>query len=194
MSDATARPAGWRIRVLAFALDYILICAYIIVLALVSSLLLSDPRQSQLAQMFATPLSRDLIAFSSLILPVLCYFIVSEQSRLQASWGKRRCHLQVVDRAGQRISAGRAILRNVAKFAPWQIAHTCLFHIPGWPFNPQTPSLAVSIGFGVVWVLIVASVISMLLSQHRQTLYDYLADTRVIVSAQRQPPIVIQTI
>lgn len=187
MSDATPRPAGLRVRVFAFALDYVLICAYIIVLALASFLLLSGPLQSYAGQLFATPFSRDLIAFSTLILPVLCYFIACERSATQATWGKHRFGLQVVDSVGRRISIRRAIIRNSAKFAPWQLAHTCLFHIPGWPLTPQTPPVTVLFGFGIVWLLLGASITSILISSRRQALYDYLASTLVVMSAHQQP-------
>lgn len=45
----------------------------------------------------------------------LAYWPLFESSAWQATPGKRLCHLKVVDMAGNRLSFGRAFLRNIAK-------------------------------------------------------------------------------
>lgn len=176
--------ARLRSRVAAFLLDYLVICGYIAALAVVSSVLLRGPLQPYAPMIFATPIRRDLVAFTTLILPVLLYFTIGESSAQAGTWGKRRRGLRVTDRQGRRISAGCALVRSIGKLLPWQIAHTSLFHIPGWPFAAENPSPPVIAGFVVVYVLIGANIASMFVGPRRQTLYDRIAAT-IVIGAER---------
>ena len=83
-----------RRRALAFCLDWVFLCAWLIVCSLIRIWWLAP-------------------------WPVLAYFAAMEGSPWQASWGKRQLHLQVIESAGRRVTYARSLLRNGLKVAPW---------------------------------------------------------------------------
>lgn len=166
-------------RLAAFALDYLVIAGYIVVLSIGSSLVwqsvggVPDPTQGG-AWRF------DLLAFVTLVLPVILYFALSEASRAQATPGKRRLGLRVETREGQPLTKGRSLLRSSLKFLPWQIAHTSLFHVPGWPMAPEAPPAWVVGGFVLAFGLVATYLAGLFFSPVHRTLYDWAAGTRVV--------------
>jgi uncharacterized RDD family membrane protein YckC len=176
----TGTSAAIRTRVFAFALDYLLICGYILLLAAVNTLLLRSPLRPHLDPLLATPIRRDLLAFLTLVFPVMLYFTYGESSHAQATWGKRTVGVVVVDQRGDRVSRRRALARAALKLLPWQVAHTTLFHIPGWPLaTTSVPPLAQG-GIGVTWLIVSAYLVSGLRDQQHRTLYDRAAGTLVV--------------
>lgn len=180
-----AQAARLRPRVLAFALDYLLIAAYAITLAAVTFAAAASPLRSSLAVLLATPASRDAVAFVTIVLPVSLYFALQEGSARQTTWGKRRLGLRVAGSDGGQLSLGRALVRSAAKFLPWQIAHTCLFHIPGWPLAPAAPPAWVLAGFGLVWLLVIGYLALLGFSRSHRTPYDRLAGSAVLIRGQQ---------
>lgn len=173
-------PATLFQRVLAFALDYLIICGYLILLGIVTSLVLAYVGWGALGGFFASPLRGDLLAFLTSVLPVALYFAATESSSRQASWGKRRRGLRVVSATEGRVSFPRALSRSLLKLLPWQLAHTCLFHIPGWPASPGTPPTWVMVGLVLVWVLVAVFAISVAATDRRVAIYDRLLGIRVL--------------
>ena len=111
----TRRPAGLLIRSGAFALDYLLIAAYLVMIVALGALLrLLAP--SVAATLFGGPLIGELSGFLALTLPISLYFVLHEASPAGATWGKRRLGLRVVDAAGGRLGLGRSALRTALKF------------------------------------------------------------------------------
>ena len=171
--------ASARRRLAAFAIDYLVIAAYIVVLTLVSLAV-----RSQIARVAVSALQApwvfDLLAFLTLVLPVVLYFSLCEASRHQATWGKRRMGLAVVTTSGLRLTRGRSFLRSALKFLPWQIAHTSLFHIPGWPVAVETVPALAAAGVCLSMLLASISVVSLVPRVARCTPYDYIARTQVV--------------
>lgn len=178
---------GLRHRVLAFAYDYLLIAAYLAVLTAAGRGLaawapgilrgLGDPVRGQLA------------VFGVLTLPVILYFALGEASARQATWGKTRVRLRVARHDGARMSFGRALIRSLLKFIPWEITHTCV-----WQFwtHPQSPPDWATWLLVLVWALVGANLVSAWVSPARQALYDRVAGTVVLRSvpaaaARRHP-------
>jgi len=90
--------------------------------------------------------------------------------------------LQVVTtHGGGRLSVARSALRSTLKLAPWELAHTCLFYIPGWPLAVTHIPLGVTAGLVLVWVVAAAYLASLVVSKWRQTLYDLAAGSVVII-------------
>ncbi len=176
----SAQQAGLRPRLLAFALDYLLIAAYATALAAVTVAASESPLRSGLATLVATPASRDAVAFVTMVLPVILYFALQEGSARQGTWGKRRLGLRVTALGGGRLPLGRALLRSGVKFLPWQIAHTCLFHFPGWPLAPAEPPPGVIAGFGLVWLLVLGYLAPLAFGKSHRTPYDRLAGSAVV--------------
>lgn len=169
----------WK-RLLAFALDYIVISVYLGLLVALGALLAHTPLGPSFRALFADPNSAELTAFALLVVPVLLYFALFESSRWQATWGKRVCGLRVVTEKGAPVGFPRALARNALKLVPWELTHACLWRIPGWPFAPETPPLWVDMGLILVWVIVAIYAISLAISPTRQTLYDRLAGVRVL--------------
>ena len=119
-----------------------------------------------------------------MVLPVILFFALQEGSARQGTWGKRKLGLRVTRLDGRPLPLGRALVRSFAKFLPWQIAHTCIFHIPGWP-----PGWAIA-GFGVVRLLVISYLATLGLSKSHRTPYDRLAGSKVLakVLQANHPP------
>lgn len=175
MQTPIVKFAGLWPRLLAFVLDYLILGGYLLLLLWVGvSLIGAIPGFSE--RVGAQPLLGQLLGFVTVTLPVSLYFALSEASPRQATWGKRRLHLQVSDTAGARLSLPRALLRTALKFISWELAHTCIWQLSA---GASEPSPLILYGFILVWVLVGANLLSLLLTPRRQALYDLLAGTQV---------------
>jgi len=168
-------PVGLCRRVIAFAYDYLVILAYILVLTM-TSLLVFWLRPALRVTIFSGATRADLFAFFFLVLPVILYGAICESSAAQATWGKRRARLRVIDTHGRRVSLWRALLRNGVKYLPWQIAHTSIYQVNAYP-QLASAGLWLSLGLALVYILVLA-----LTKTHRAP-YDWLAGTQVSHSA-----------
>jgi uncharacterized RDD family membrane protein YckC len=105
-------------RLVAFALDYLVIAGYIVVLSIVSSLIWQSiggvPDTTH-----GGAWRYDLLAFVTLVLPVILYFALSEASRSRATLGKRRLGLRVETPDGHPLSRSRSLLRSALKHGSW---------------------------------------------------------------------------
>ncbi len=181
-SRNTLEYAGFTKRLKAFAFDYPPISG-IIILSAVAAITLT-----KITGFFGLPLRwpenpllADLMAFITLIFPVILYFALQESSPRQATWGKRKAGILVVNANGRTLTKGQAFVRSFVKFLPWQIAHTCIFHVEGWPLQAVTPSPVVMAGFGLVYGLVGIYIFSALISKKHRTPYDWVASSSVIV-------------
>lgn len=178
------RYAGFLPRLGAFALDLIPILGYILVVLAVGLAITLGLFKGQATGRLAHPVLFDFIAFLTVILPATLYFAIQESSPKKATWGKRRLGLQVITQKGGRLDFGQALLRSAIKLLPWQIAHTCLFHIPGWPFAVQSFPVWVMTGFIVLYLIVAVYLLFLLIKPHR-TPYDWIAGT-VVVNKERR--------
>ena len=176
MKPEDAAP-GWR-RLVAGLIDFGVIVAYVTVLTGASFVARSAMRLS-----FSPPtsvpakLAGQAMMFGVLTLPVILYFALSESSRRQATAGKRLMNLRVTTIADKRLSTGRSLLRSGGKFAPWELAHTALWQIPGQPFASEPTALNM-IGFLVAIGFVAWYVVSLFVGS-RRTPYDRVAGTQV---------------
>lgn len=166
------------LRLRGFLLDYLLLLGYLLLLAAGGLLLtLVAPDTG-----WGNPLLSQAASFLTLTLPVILYFGLCEGGGAQATWGKRRMGLRVETVQGAPPGVARALLRAAGKLLPWELSHTLLWRIEGWPLAPAEPSPAIWAGFGVVWLLVFANLGVLLLTPERRTLYDMIAGTRVVAS------------
>lgn len=124
---------------------------------------------------FTSAPAADTFAFVTLVLPVIVTLAVQESSPRQATFGKRRVNIYVVDRAGMRLTRVRSLGRSIAKFAPWQLAHTAVFNLTAG--STGTVLLVMSI---TAQALVVTSVVAMTLDRQHRALHDWIAGTRVV--------------
>jgi uncharacterized RDD family membrane protein YckC len=174
---------AFRLRLLAFLLDYIFIAVSISVLIAVSLTLGLGPLRASFLKLFADPNSSEMTAFVSLVVPVILYFALFECSPWQATWGKRKMGLLVTASHGKRLSLARSLLRSLLKFVPWELTHACLWRIPGWPLAPKAFPPIIVVGLVFVWVIGGGYVFSLFITKTHQTLYDLLAGVRVVKSS-----------
>jgi hypothetical protein len=86
-----------------------------------------------------------------------------------------------VTATGARLSRARGFVRSLLKFLPWQLAHTSIYHIPGWPLAPGDLTPFTTVGLILVWVLAGAYMLSALISKTHRTPYDWLSEAYVVV-------------
>jgi len=159
----------------AFALDYLWIALYLLVLAGVGSFLAFGPLESQVAALAASPVVADLLILALTVLPVTLYFAQQEAAR-GGTWGKRRLGLRVVRVDGARPSFGRSLVRAAAKFTPWQIAHLGVARLIRLPEPP-----AWALWSAVLALVLVAGYVGLLfLSPSHRTVHDLVAGTAVV--------------
>ena len=174
--------AGFAKRLKAFMFDYIIICGYILLLIAATLAVIKIAGFMGLPLRWPeNPLLADLMAFVTLILPVILYFTLQESSPKQATWGKRKAGIRVVNANGETLTGIQAFVRSLIKFLPWQIAHTSIYHIEGLPLAPVEPSSTVMAGFALVYLLVGIYVASALISKKHRAPYDWVSSSYVIV-------------
>ena len=167
-------------RIRAFALDYLVILAYLVLMALIGTFLTLGPAGAAWRVWMSDPVRADLVAFAASVRPVGLYFAVGEASSSGGTWGKRRMGLRVERSTGGRISFSRSALRSGQKLLPWQLAHTAMLHIPGFPMAPGEPPPWSPPLLGLAWALVLVYLAGLTRVGGRRTLYDRLAGTSCV--------------
>jgi len=174
--------AGFAKRLKAFIFDYLIIFGYLILLTGVTMAVIKFSRLLGVPLHWPeNPVLADLMAFATLVLPVILYFALQESSSKQSTWGKCKAGIRVVNANGGPLTLGQALVRSVVKVIPWQIAHTCLVHVPGWPMAITTVPSVVVIGFVLVYVLAGIYIASALITKKHRTPYDWVSGAYVVV-------------
>ena len=177
----TAMPApGWR-RVAAYLVDYLAITAYVALLT-GASVAAGAGRRLDFA-LSGSPALGQFFAFVALTLPVMLYFAVSEASPWQGTLGKRALSIRVAAHgAGSRLSLWRTLLRAALKFAPWELAHTVLWRVEGWPLESPQPTTVHWLGFALSLLWAGWYLVSLFVGSQR-TRYDRAAASVVVRSS-----------
>lgn len=161
-------------RLAAQALDLSVIAGWALVAGLVAWVL------STAGIRLDDPYLADAVAFITLVAPSAITFGLFESSRWQATPGKRRLGLVVVDAGGSRISRSRALARSAVKFLPWQMGHTAVFHLAagsaavGW--------ILLSMG---AQLIVAVSVVTMAVRPDHRAIHDLVARTHVVDREER---------
>lgn len=169
----TAPWAGPGRRFLAMGMDLLMIAGWAALAGLVAVVL-------HLTHAVPTAASgQDALAFLTLVLPVVLTFVRQEAGPSHATWGKHRLGMIVTDAAGRRPSTTQIVARNLVKFAPWQAAHTTVFHL----LAGSTASwlLVTSIG---AQLFVLLSALALVVDPQHRSLHDRLAGTRVARNAE----------
>ena len=173
----TAKPMQ---RLAAFALDYLLISAYILILAVVGSLFAFGSLEEQVANFFSSLLVMDVLVFATTVLPISLYFAAAEASLQGGTWGKRRMHIRVLRTDGSRLSIERAMFRAAVKFLPWQIAHISVLRLVKLLMESTEPPAWVNGGVVLAIALAATYVVLLFVSPAGRTVHDWVAGSVVI--------------
>ncbi len=164
-------------RLLAFLVDYGVMVLFVAVLSVAGFAIRSQLGVTSSVPTFQQRLLAQALVFATVILPIMLYFAVSESSRWQATIGKRVLRLQVTDDHGGRSPLLRTLLRAVVKFAPWELAHTGIWHVPGTPFVSEPA--AFSYGIWITAALLALWWFASIWLGDGRTPYDRIAGTVV---------------
>lgn len=168
--------APFRKRIYAFLLDYCVIVIYGIFVVGTISIVFRPYFQTLFS---SSPVTAELVGFLMITLPVSLYFILCECSRWQGTLGKRKMGIQVVDDFGHRIGIGRATVRTVIKFLPWEVAHFGIWRLM---LTSNLSETSILIILSVANFAILAYLIIPLINKRRKNVYDWIAGTVVVHS------------
>ncbi|WP_347861900.1 RDD family protein [Salimicrobium sp. PL1-032A] len=174
------RRAGAGRRIFAFGFDYFLILLYGIGVVGSAAFLFRETFTSLFTH---SPLTAQVSGFVLITLPVVLYFSVSESSRYQGTWGKRRVGLIVTDHSGEKLPLGKSLLRSGVKFLPWELAH---FFIWQAALPSSLPPGAVVAGLVGVNVLLIIYVVFPFFEKNSRNVYDLLVGTSVYTKGCRR--------
>ena len=165
-------------RLLAFLVDYGVMALFVAVISVAGFVIRWQLGVTSSAPTtFQQKLLSHAIVFATVIVPIMLYFAVSESSRWQATIGKRVLRLQVTDDHGGRPPLLRTLLRAVVKFAPWELAHTGVWQVPGTPFVSEPA--AFSYGIWTTALLLALWWFASIWLGDGRTPYDRIAGTEV---------------
>ncbi len=168
--------AGFWLRLKAFAVDYLLIFGYLLLVLIVSLFLI--PSLQDLFQ--DSRLTAQLLGFLMVTLPVSLYFIITDSRIGKGSFGKRKMRIRVVDANNRSISVSRAIFRTALKFLPWELSHFMAYRMI-YLGDGDIQLLDYLIG-GLIYTSILLYVLMAVFTKNKQSLYDRLAKTYVVKS------------
>lgn len=115
--DEVKQPADKALRFKSLILDWLFICAYLLLLFIVI-ILFYFLVFSEVPEF--TNIQSQLIATSTSVIPIIVIFSMMEGRNNYATWGKQKANLKVVYKDRPML---RSFVRNIMKFLPWQFGH-----------------------------------------------------------------------
>ena len=176
-SETRVDYAGLPIRSIAYLVD----CAIAFAFFALTQLLVFRPLREALGldeQWFRSGINTELYTLLTVSLPIWLYFAICEQSRWQATVGKRLMKVKVSSATSQKpIRFSVSLLRTVVKLLPWEIAHLSN-NLPEPLWYSAQPGFR--LGFALVGVLMGLYMAMVTLTKKRQGLHDLLTRTVVL--------------
>ena len=180
-------PAGAGRRLLAFLLDLTVACVVIVALL---QLVLDPLRQAIGPGWMRIGWFFGVYTFLTVSLPVWLYFAGYEASNRQATLGKRWLGLRVTDESGDGTSLPRALVRNLVKLLPLEVARLSIA-LPVNPFVhpltdeliwPSAESLPPTFVIGVLLAIVLAGayLLALVLDDDGRAPHDHATGTYVL--------------
>ncbi len=166
-----------RLRLVAFVIDWLVIAAWGgLLFGFVMVVTGGNPPRP------GGPWKAQAVSLVAMTVPFALYFALGEASRWRGTLGKHLVGLVVCRRSEQRLSFGRALLRNAIKLVPWEFGHTVAHQaiyasdgvFPLWLWGPAVVSM-----LGPLWWIVA-------LFANGDTPYDRWTDARVARRARLQ--------
>ncbi len=166
--------ATFIMRFKAFMLDYLLIFAYLIVLAIFNIFVFPSVQS-----LFSNSLVvAQFTGFLMVTLPVSLYFIISDSVLGKQSIGKRFMGIKVVNESNESLSILQSVFRTIVKFLPWELSHYLVYRLI-YLGDAEVPIRYYAIG-GIIYGLMLAYILTALFSKRKKSLYDMVVETQVI--------------
>jgi uncharacterized RDD family membrane protein YckC len=160
-------------RVAAWAVDWLIVSGYAIVL-IPLGLVLVD-RGARLPQF-----GWNALTFTMLILPATLWLAGWEHGRRGATVGKRLLRLRTSGPGGGRLGWWRALARNALKVAlPWELGHTAAFALADPATTTAGPAAVLGLVCGTAGCLVAGTWVTSLFVRSGRTPYDLATSTRV---------------
>lgn len=164
-------------RLKAFIIDYFIILIYI---GLLLGATLSISAIFHLKLENVNPVIGELIAFATLTLPVILYFVISENSEYAGTIGKRKMGVQIVNKTLVKASIGQLLIRNCIKFLPWELAHFFIYRLFYFNSITETTPEWVLTGLIVSQGLVIIYLFCIIFIKNNRSIYELLSQTRVV--------------
>lgn len=165
---------GFFLRLKAFLFDYLLILAYMLVLAVFSMFLIPS-----IQQLFTgSPASAQLAGFLMITLPVSLYFTLADSRIGGGSFGKRITGIRVMDLDGRPLAVLHSAVRTALKFVPWELSHFLVYRLM-WLGDDPVPIGYMILG-GLIYALIGAYIAVPFFTKKKQSVYDLAIRTEVV--------------
>lgn len=171
-------------RLIAFGLDYVLIAAYLVVLAGMSLVVLASSLANVYMAAWSRAWSAELAGFLVLTMPVVLYFAILESTPAGATLGKRALGLRVLELNGGPLDFGHALLRSAVKFLPWELSHFTIWQLIQGTSKHSTLPIWAGVTFAIVYLLVAAYLVTLFVGGSHRTIYDRIAGSRVITLAR----------
>ena len=170
----------WK-RLLAWIVDWLIILVWVAVVAAVGV-----PLYLTGITIAMPVLWLNVVATVTLVVPITVLLAGLEASAKEASLGKRLARLRVVSlRAGDRLSFGRAMVRNSLKIAvPWVIGHAAVYGIVSTSGSAIVVPMWIWVVTGLAYVLPVTYLVSLFVGTGR-TPYDRLSGAAVVAASAK---------
>ena len=168
-------------RIYAILIDYLVIIGYMLIL---SSFTFMFSSLFNLYLQINNPWLGELIGFCTLTLPVILYFVFSENSHYRGTIGKRFLGLKVVSNSSQVANFYQLVVRNSIKFLPWEMAHFFVYQlfyfmnsgsvVPSWILN------------GLIFSQVIAMIylLFIIFNKQNRTVYELISDSKVVQTTQ----------
>ena len=117
---------------------------------------------------------------------MILYFTLQENSRSQASLGKRVLKLKVTDQALSPATLGQLLVRNLLKFLPWEIAHFGVHQVIYYNRQSAESPARIWIALILAQVLALIYLVGIFLSRDHRALYELCSGTRVVNADSNQ--------
>lgn len=166
--------ATFIMRFKAFMLDYLLIFAYLVVLAIFNILIFPSVQSLFNGSLVLAQFT----GFLMVTLPVSLYFIISDSVIGRQTFGKRRMGIKVVNERNETLPILHAILRTILKFLPWELSHYLVYRLV-YLGDGEVPLNYYIVG-GIIYALMFAYILTALFTKRKRSLYDIVVRTQVI--------------
>ena len=166
--------ATFLMRLKAFMLDYLIIFAYLVVLAILNVFLFPSVQNFFSESLVVAQFT----GFLMVTLPVSIYFIISDSVIGRQSFGKRYIGIKVVNEKDETISILHALCRTILKFLPWELSHYLVYRLI-YLGDAEVPLNYYIIG-GIIYALMFAYILTTLFTKRKKSLYDIVVKTQVI--------------